>query len=708
MKILHISPNKYHPCSWGLIREQAKNNSVFLLALTIIDNNDTSILREYRDEMVNFIEINVSKSVIYHQDKQLEGVFYNLFKKYRPHIVHIHLFSGVNLSPILSVACAFGIKRVLVLHDHSLFCIRGTMHDGMNPCNISSLRECNCQSCHYHANREAKSLKEFNKLRQDLALRMINMCNKVICCSYMQKDKLEQLVGKNERFTVLYYGVSLPKIRKESRKEKKVVTFGFLGTAAYIKGIGVITDAVVRLSSYNFKLIMAIHHRNSAEWDKNIELDKLQQHGKTTILENIRYEKLYSRFFSKIDWLIIPSLWEETGPMTLLEAFFYRIPVIISNRKSMIEKIEGNKSSRVFRDTQELVKIMKGVILRRIKKIKNDVFIAKDIDTYAKDIENLYREILGKESKSVVLKTGYLCNNHCIFCVTGDNAPREFVNFQFLKRILEKYRNFYDSVTLTGGEPLLRKDIFSLLELCYELGYKITLQTNARLFADKDLCRRIKHFNLDIITHLESYKPRQHDFITGINGSFYETVRAICNLREFCPHIAVKIMITKLNYKELPTTGRWLCKLKVDEIWFVYLTPYGRTFTYFDLIVPRYSEVRPYLYESVGILMKKKELEITVEGVPYCCVEAEVRKFILEDMRTDKYRRCGIYPVSKNNYTLYYSFQERQAQKQKFAKCIRCIFYKVCEGVYTRYAERIGDKEFIPVFSKATRRKTYV
>ena len=675
---------------------QARNNDVSLFLLNFGEYNSTSIGKKYNEDGVQFVEIDTKKAVIYNQDSSLEDVFRDLLRIYNPDVIHIHVFSGINLFSLLAVSCSLEIKKALTLHDHSLFCIRGTMHDGRGVCSMDSFMQCSCSTNQYHAKAKDRSPKEFNLYREELSRRVVNMCDKIICCSDAQKEKLEQLFGKNEKFVTLYYGVGLPKVHKRIKKKSGIATFGFLGNLASLKGIEILEEAVPKLSQHKFRLLMAIHYRDDAP-DKNEYLKRLQKCNNIELLHNVEYNELYTRFFSQIDWLIIPSLWEETGPMTLFEAFFYKVPVIISNRKSMVEKIRGNRNSRVFKNTDMLVRIMKGIISRRIRKKMPDSFKAKGIKTYANEIIALYRELLVKEEKTLVLKTGYLCNNNCIFCVTGDNTPREFVNFSFLVKTLEKYRGLYERVTLTGGEPLSRKDILNILEFCYRLGYKITLQTNARQFADKDFCRSIKYLNLDIITHLESYKPKIHDVITRVQGSFYETVSAIVNLRQYCASISVKIMMTSLNYRHIPTTARWLKKLKVDEVWFVYLTPYGHAFTYFDLITPHYSEVKPYIRQAVELLGGNKGPKIAVEGVPFCCVNGGIRKLILDKKQADQYCRCGVYPAASGE-SRYYCFPEREKQKQKFGRCKLCKFDSICEGVYARYVEKMGEREFNPVF----------
>ena len=42
------------------------------------------------------------------------------------------------------------------------------------------------------------------------------------------------------------------------------------------------------------------------------------------------------KFYREIDYTLIPSIWQETGPLTLYESLYHKKPVIIRNIESMI------------------------------------------------------------------------------------------------------------------------------------------------------------------------------------------------------------------------------------------------------------------------------------------------------------------------------------------------------------------------------------
>ena len=88
------------------------------------------------------------------------------------------------------------------------------------------------------------------------------------------------------------------------------------------------------------------------------------------------------------------------------------------------------------------------------------------------------------------LKTGFICNNNCYFCVQADNKLKENRDFADLKKDLIQLRKSCDEVVLTGGEVTIRKDFLKIVKLCKKLGYNIIqIQTNGRMFSNLDFCK---------------------------------------------------------------------------------------------------------------------------------------------------------------------------------------------------------------------------
>lgn len=695
MRIMHVSTKKDHSCFEALTLQQAKTQEVIFVVIAPSEDASYTITTNYVERGIRYIHLNAKKDADFYPDPELERSFYGLIKKYCPDILHIQQFSGVNAVSILRSALAFRInKKFITLHDHSLFCVKGICYEG-RVCRLNSLADCNCGICRMFTSGRGISLETYNEERWKRGKEILSLADGVICCSLWQKKTLERLFDQKEKLRVLYYGVGLPFPRPRKRNSFLPITFGYLGSTHYLKGLQILENACGYLPKGRLKIIMALL-TNSKDSSNMEYMGKLKDKVSIKVIRNIKEAQLYERFFSRIDYLIIPSVWEETGPMTLFESFYCRVPVIISNQPSMVEKIKGNNSSLVFGNAKELGELLEALIDGIIPRRSRDIFPVKTAKEYAKEVAGIYKESSDLNHKELTLKIGYLCNNNCIFCVTGHNQPKDLVPFNILKDRLRKYRDEYAEVLFTGGEPTIHRNIIQILNEAHRLGYKITLETNARMINDSNLLEKIKMVNPAVITHLESHNPVIHDAISRAQGSFYQTVSAVMKLRKTCEKLFIKVMITKLNYRDVLLTVKFISKLKVDRIWFVFPDPSGYAYRYFSTIIPTYTTLRPYLNNALSWLMANTRIEIRLENFPYCCVDDESRSSIWFQTTVNDREMFGCLPGRKKDDT-YYPIIERLLRKKKMASCSSCKYSQVCEGVYGKYIQTYGENEFISI-----------
>lgn len=698
LRIMHVSSLESHPCFTDLVELQREQQDVKLVKLELTEK-EKEYNKDYEiDETSNpyYITVrNVRKVIDQDYDVKLRNTFNILFKKYTPDVIHIHVFSGISLLSILNVASSLGIRKVLTLNDHSLLCTQGNCLKDETKCELKSFDKCDCKVCKKFALRNNLSLNGYNKLRVARVEDIINQCDKIICPSQYQKKVLTNLFGENPNIVPLYYGLNLPAGFGKKKGSKTV--FGYLGMIWSAKGLHLIESALDTLKDYDFEVLMGLICDFNLESNKSA-WERLKSYDKITLKSDISRDALYDEFFSKIDYLIIPSIWNETGPMTLFEAFYYKVPVIIFDNESMKEKIKENGSSLVFKDKEELAKIMEDVINGKIKKNKDDYFPVKKIDTYAKEIEDIYKEIIARPHRDLSLRLGFQCNQNCNFCVVMDmvkatNFAEEPIDIQKIEDDLRKYRKEYDIVELSGGEPTIRKDFFKIVELAYRTGYQIELVTNGRMLSYEKFCYWLKDYNLRLVmVCLHSANPNIHDAVTGVKGSFDETVKAIKNLRAKGVHVLGQILVTKSNYQNLLDIVNVMVDSGVTEIRFTFLCPGGNAELNFKSLVPKYSEVIPYVTKVVSWLNSRK-INVDLKTFPYCCVDPRFR-----DIVADEKMITGAITYGKQDVPFYVSKINRISNlKQKFDSCKECKYEPKCEGVWKNYVAKNGNEEFKPI-----------
>ena len=122
------------------------------------------------------------------------------------------------------------------------------------------------------------------------------------------------------------------------------------------------------------------------------------------------------------------------------------------------------------------------------------------------------------------------CNYNCLHCFNAaDNAPlmSEFTLGEAEKLIEEAEQCGINAVTVTGGEPMLHKNFFAIVEGLYAHGmYVRELNTNG-FFIDDDALARLKAIDGDIRIKISFDGIGHHDWLRNRKGAEENALRAI-------------------------------------------------------------------------------------------------------------------------------------------------------------------------------------
>lgn len=294
--------------------------------------------------------------------------------------------------------------------------------------------------------------------------------------------------------------------------------------------------------------------------------------------------------------------------------------------------------------------------------------------------------------KRVDIKTGFICNNNCRFCVQADNKCKRDRSFEEIKKDLVDSRKRCGSVVFTGGEVTIRKDFLDIVKLAKELNYKtIQIQTNARMFAPLAFCKKtIEAGATEFSPALHGYCAEQHDYLTRSPGSFKQTTKAIKNLKSLNAYVLTNTVVVKSNYRNCPEIAKLLVELGVDQFQFAFVHPMGNAWKNFDNVVPCISLAAPYIHRGlqIGIDAGKR---VMAEAMPYCLMQG-YENYVAEKTIPQTEIR-GKNHQNTNNFT-----EQRQTYgKSKFPQCKKCKYDKICEGPWREYPEKKGSIEFMPV-----------
>lgn len=212
----------------------------------------------------------------------------------------------------------------------------------------------------------------------------------------------------------------------------------------------------------------------------------------------------------------------------------------------------------------------------------------------------------------------YRCNLKCEFCYVGDKSYPE-LSISDLKKILFKiyYEAKVPSVSFTGGEPLLRKDIVSLVEYATRIGLWTNLITNGTLL-DERMVKCLKKAGLcSAQVSLEGYNPEIHDWITKVSGSFEATIRGIKILQNYGIPVHTNTTVSRSNIKFLKEILMLIKGLGLSRLSMNLLIPCGSAENKKDLWVP-YSEIGDYILEIKHLAEKKNIKFLWYSPLPMC------------------------------------------------------------------------------------------
>jgi radical SAM protein with 4Fe4S-binding SPASM domain len=128
---------------------------------------------------------------------------------------------------------------------------------------------------------------------------------------------------------------------------------------------------------------------------------------------------------------------------------------------------------------------------------------------------------------SVHLDVTYRCNERCIHCYLDHDDHGEMTTAE-IKGILNQLSDagvFF--LTLSGGEVLMRRDFFDIVEHARRLLFNVKMKTNGAMIREPQ-ARRIRELGVEQVQiSLYSHCAEVHDAITKLPGSFKRTVQAI-------------------------------------------------------------------------------------------------------------------------------------------------------------------------------------
>jgi len=250
------------------------------------------------------------------------------------------------------------------------------------------------------------------------------------------------------------------------------------------------------------------------------------------------------------------------------------------------------------------------------------------------------------------------CNNNCLIC--QDKSPNlskklDMEYSQAVKLIDIWKKNQKKEIEIYGGEPLLCKDFWKILDYMIESGIFPKIMSNARVFSNTSIVSKIKVYNPKIITSIFSLDPDIHDTITTVPGSLEQSIAGINNLIKEGLSVVVTIVITKLNQNTILYIVNGLIEMGVDTIKISGLIRQGRMFEEKrSFLIPDFDKVKISMDPLVSVLEKNRKnsnnFSYQFEKLPLClhdslrlslrCEDTHKEKLLIKPKNEDCCKRC--------------------------------------------------------------------
>jgi glycosyltransferase, family 1 len=475
-----------------------------------------SIREEKINENLTLYLVNHPQGKDSYKHQKMDNVFTSLLENLQPDIAHIghlnHLSTG-----LVDVLNQFKIPIIYTLHDFWLMCPRGQfltrsigeVKDNFQLCTHQDDRKCaiKCYKVYFSGveDNELEDIKQWETWihqRMKEIKKIVSKIDLFIAPSKYLKNRFEEdFYIPKEKIIYLDYGFPTKYLLPTQKiTTNDPYTFGYIGTHIPSKGVNLLIEAFKKIEQ---PAILKIFGRDNGQSTKALRNMASSSKNRIDFLGEYMNQNLANDVFSKVDCIVVPSIWGENSPLVIHEAQACKIPVITADFGGMKEYVAHNVNGLLFkhRDINSLVEQLNFAIsnpkkMKELGKIgylysKNGTI--PDIENHCKKLESIYKSLMQEKYKlwRITLDTNPEdCNLSCTMCEEHSpfskfikeklNGKRRRMPKEWLESIFQQAKalGVKEIIPSTMGEPLLYKHFAYIVELCYKYNIKMNLTTN--------------------------------------------------------------------------------------------------------------------------------------------------------------------------------------------------------------------------------------
>lgn len=221
------------------------------------------------------------------------------------------------------------------------------------------------------------------------------------------------------------------------------------------------------------------------------------------------------------------------------------------------------------------------------------------------------------EPKWIAWEITRRCNLKCVHCrSSSEMVVSQHPDFPTKEayRIIDDIASYAKPViVLSGGEPLLRKDVFDIARYGTDKGLRMCLATNGMLVTD-EICEKIKSSEIRMVSlSLDGSTAEVHDDFRSQKGAFDGVINAARLFKKHGIQFLINSSFTKRNQTEIPKVYKLAKELGATAWYMFMIVPTGRGEDIMNELISKedYEELLEWHYQ-----MEKQEKDMLVR--PTC------------------------------------------------------------------------------------------
>ena len=314
--------------------------------------------------------------------------------------------------------------------------------------------------------------------------------------------------------------------------------------------------------------------------------------------------------------------------------------------------------------------------------------------------------------RQIEINLGKACNNACRFCSNGAVSPEEQAPVP-IETVSEEIKKAawegYEALGFLGGEPTIRKDLPTIVEMAKRAGFRrIALCTNGRRLRSRDLLSSLIDAGLTRVTlSIHSHLPRIENWLCGRSAAYDQKMEAIDHLvsalarRRLPDGFALNTCIHGMNCEQLPDLAAFFRARGVGEIRFNLVRPEHLAVAD-PRLIPRLQRVTRAILRTVYWNEGRGFMRLTFSDVPLCAYPSPLLaspelllRYSGESWDLDTHVVVQRGEAGRDEFR--WQDRRRERLKTHTAKCRSCAAADRCEGPWIRSVELHGDGDLHPL-----------